>query len=132
MAVIWMACYRQRVARAVPADVHSPAVSRLPERCGCGALTGRPFGMRLSVAVDIAKRYPFTAEDWAAASVLRKLNLAVEVLAGHHEYGGLCAGCLAHCRQPDCVGCVWHKSCPCPLASIAQAALCLPVPGVEG
>jgi hypothetical protein len=28
--------------------------------------------------------------------VLRKLNLAGEVLAEHHEHGGLCAGCLAH------------------------------------
>jgi hypothetical protein len=25
MDVIWMVCYRQRVAHAVPADVHSPA-----------------------------------------------------------------------------------------------------------
>jgi hypothetical protein len=25
MTVIWMTCYRQRVAHAVPADVHSPA-----------------------------------------------------------------------------------------------------------
>jgi hypothetical protein len=25
MAETWMACYRQRVAHAVPADVHSPA-----------------------------------------------------------------------------------------------------------
>jgi hypothetical protein len=25
MTVIWIACYRKRVAHAVPADVHSPA-----------------------------------------------------------------------------------------------------------
>jgi hypothetical protein len=82
------------------------------------------------VAVDSAAQHPLTSEDWAGASVIRKLNLAVEVLAEHHEYGGLCAGCLAHCRQPNCAGCLWHKPYPCPLAVIAQAALCLPaVPG---
>jgi hypothetical protein len=82
------------------------------------------------MTVDTAKRHPLTSEDWAAASVLRKLNLAAEALAEHHEHGGLCAGCLAHCRQPNCTGCIWHKPYPCPLAAIAQAALCLPgVPG---
>jgi hypothetical protein len=86
-----------------------------------------------SVAVDIAGRYPLTSEDWAAATVLRQLNLAAEALAEHHEYDGRCAGCRAHCRQPDCVGCVWHKPYPCPLAAIAHAALCPPaVPEVEG
>jgi hypothetical protein len=78
-----------------------------------------------SVAADTAKRHPLTSEDWAAASVLRKLNLTEEVLAEHHEHGGLCAGCLAHCRQQNCTGCVWHKPYPCPLAAIAQAALSL-------
>ena len=86
-----------------------------------------------SVAVDIAGRYRLTPEDWAAAAVLRQWNLAAEMFAEHHEYGGLCAGCRAHCRRQDCVGCVWHKPYPCPLASIAQAALCLPgVPEVGG
>jgi hypothetical protein len=66
-----------------------------------------------------------TRDDRAAASVLRKLNLTEEVLAEHHEHGGLCAGCLAHCLEPSCVGCVWHKPYPCPLAVIAQAALFL-------
>ena len=78
-----------------------------------------------SVAVDIAAQHPLTPEDRAAAVVLRKLNLAGEVLTEHHEHGGLCAGCLAHCREPDCPGCSWHKPYPCPLASLAQAALCL-------
>jgi hypothetical protein len=78
-----------------------------------------------SVAVDIATQHPLTAEDWAAASVLRRLNLAGEVLVEHHAHGGLCAGCLVHCLEPDCVGCVWHKPYPCPLASLAQAALFL-------
>jgi hypothetical protein len=82
-----------------------------------------------SVAVDIAEQHRLTSEDWAAAVVLRKLNLAGEVLAEHHEHGGLCAGCLVHCLEPDCVGCVWHRPYPCPLAAIAQAALCLGVPG---
>jgi hypothetical protein len=75
------------------------------------------------VSVDIATQHPLTDEDWAAALVLRRFNLAEEMLVEHHEYGGLCAGCLAHCLEPDCVGCVWHKSYPCPLATIAQAAL---------
>jgi hypothetical protein len=78
-----------------------------------------------SVAVDIATQHPLTSEDWAAASVLRKLNLAAEVLTEHHEHGGVCAGCLAHCREPDCPGCSRHKPYPCPLASLAQTALCL-------
>jgi hypothetical protein len=82
-----------------------------------------------SVAVDIAKQRPLTRADWAAASVLRRMKLAGEMLVEHHEYGGLCAGCLAHCREPNCAGCVWHKPYPCPLAAIAQAALCLRVPG---
>jgi hypothetical protein len=76
-----------------------------------------------SVAVDIATQHPLTSEDRAAAVVLRKWNLAGEVLVEHHEHGGLCAGCLAHCREPNCVGCSWHKPYPCPLASLAQAAL---------
>jgi hypothetical protein len=85
------------------------------------------------VVVDIAVRYRLTVEDWAAAAVLRRWSLAVEVLVEHHEYAGLCAGCLAHCRQQGCAGCVWHKPYPCPLAAIAQAALCPPaVPEVEG
>jgi hypothetical protein len=82
-----------------------------------------------SMAADTAKQHPLTSEDWAAASVLRKLNLAEEVLAEHHKHGGLCAGCLVHCLEPNCAGCVWHKPHPCPLASIAQAALSLRVPG---
>ena len=86
-----------------------------------------------SVVVDIAERYPLTSEDWAAAAVLRQWNLAAEMLAEHHEHGGLCAGCLAHCRQPDCAGCVWHKPYPCPLAAIAHAARCPPaVPEAAG
>jgi hypothetical protein len=97
-------------------------VSRLPERYPCGALIGSPFGVNPRL---------LTREDWAAASLLRKLNLAGEILAEHHEHGGLCAGCLAHCREPNCAGCIWHKPYPCPLATIAQAALCLPV-RVEG
>jgi hypothetical protein len=79
-----------------------------------------------SVAVDIATRYPLTSEDWAAASVLRKLNLAGEVLAEHHEHGGLCAGCLVHCLESSCAGCVWHRPYPCPLAAIAQATVTVP------
>jgi hypothetical protein len=55
------------------------------------------------VVVDIAVRYRLTVEDWAAAAVLRRWSLAVEVLVEHHEYAGLCAGCLAHCRQQGCV-----------------------------
>ena len=38
----------------------------------------------------------------------------------HHEHEGLCAGCLARCRQPNCAGCVWHKPYPCPLATTAS------------
>jgi hypothetical protein len=102
-------------------------VSRLPQRS--------------PLPVDIAEQHRFTPEDWAAASFLRKVNLAEEMLAEHHEHGGLCAGCLAWCRQreracfpcrppppppPYCAGCVWHKPYPCPLAVIAQVALCLP------
>jgi hypothetical protein len=87
-------------------------VSRLPQRS--------------PLPVDIAEQHRFTPEDWAAASFLRKVNLAEEMLAEHHEHGGLCAGCLARCRQRDCAGCVWHKPYPCPLAVIAQVALCLP------
>ena len=82
-----------------------------------------------SVAVDITTQHPLTSENWAAASVLRRLNLVGEVLVEHHEHGGLCAGCLVHCLEPNCAGCVWHKAYPCPLAAIAQAALSLPVPG---
>jgi hypothetical protein len=52
------------------------------------------------VAVDTANPCSVTRADQAAASILRKLMLAEEVLAEHHEYGGLCAGCLAHCREP--------------------------------
>jgi hypothetical protein len=77
------------------------------------------------VAVDVAGWDPLTFEDRAAASVLRKLNLAGEVLTEHHEHGGLCAGCLAHCLEPNCAGCIWHKPYPCQLAAIAQAALSL-------
>jgi hypothetical protein len=61
------------------------------------------------VAVDIATQHPLTYEDWAAASVLRKMNLAEEMLVDHHEHEGLCAGCLAHCLTPNCAGCVYHK-----------------------
>jgi hypothetical protein len=84
-----------------------------------------------SAAVDIAKQHSLTRADQAAALVLQKLNLAEEVLAEHHEsrHGGLCAGCLAHCQEPNCAGCLWHKPYPCPLAAIAQAALSLPVSG---
>ena len=39
MAETWMACYRQRVAHAVPADVRSPAYGphgRIEAMCGIG------------------------------------------------------------------------------------------------
>ena len=39
-----------------------------------------------SVAVDITEQHPLTSEDWAAATVLRQLNLAAEALAEHHTF----------------------------------------------
>jgi hypothetical protein len=89
-----------------------------------------------SVAVDTTTQHPLTSEDRAAAVVLRKWNLAEEMLVEHHEHGGVCAGCLAHCLEPNCAGCSWHRPYPCPLASLAQAALYLgdaqPGPRIPG
>jgi len=44
-----------------------------------------------SMAADNANPCSLTRADWAAALVLRKLNLAEEVLAEHHEsrHGGV-------------------------------------------
>jgi hypothetical protein len=73
----------------------------------------------------LQRLYNLIADDCRALRGVRRTLLETQ----NRLHGGLCAGCLVHCRQPDCACCVWYKPYPCPLAVIAQAALSLPVPG---